>query len=241
MNLIVDIGNTFVKLAVFSEKKTQFHTSLEKVDLKETLDQVNANYPKLQKGIVSSVGALENMDSLFYNLNIPVLKLSHDLKLPFENLYKTPKSLGVDRIALVSAATERFPGKNTLIIDCGTCITYDFLNSKNSYLGGAISPGLRLRYKSLNDFTANLPLLETKWPDAIIGNSTSNSIHSGIVYGVINEINGAISQYKIPYPDLTIILTGGDSEFLSKQFKNGIFATSNFLLDGLNFLLEYNS
>ena len=169
------------------------------------------------------------------------LILNSETKLPFKNLYKTPKTLGVDRIALVCASVEQFPDKNVLIIDAGTCITYDFINTKNEYLGGAISPGIRLRYQSLHNLTANLPLLETEMPENSIGNSTASSIHSGVVFGILKEIDGVIEDYQEKYSDLTVILTGGDAYFLSKQLKNSIFANSNFLLEGLNFILEYNS
>ena len=111
----------------------------------------------------------------------------------------------------------------------------------NKYLGGAISPGLTLRYKALHNLTANLPLLDTKLPEDLIGNSTESSIHSGVVNGILREIDGTINEYKGKFSDLTVILTGGDSDFLSKQLKNTIFANSNFLLEGLNFILEFNS
>lgn len=144
-------------------------------------------------------------------------------------------------MALVCAAVSEFPSKNVLVIDAGTCITFDFVNSNNEYLGGAISPGIRMRYKALHNLTANLPLLETEMPDHFIGNSTKNAINSGVVYGVLNEIDGVIKAYKEEFSDLTVILTGGDSNFLSKQLKSSIFANSNFLLKGLNFILKYNS
>ena len=160
--------------------------------------------------------------------------------LPFKNLYSTPKTLGIDRIALVCASVGEFPDNNVLIIDAGTCITYDFINSKNEYLGGAISPGVRMRYKAMHNQTANLPLLTTEVPKQIIGDSTANSMHSGVVNGVLNEIDGTISQYKEKYQDLTVILTGGDAKMLSKQLKSSIFANSNFLLEGLNFILQFN-
>ena len=128
-----------------------------------------------------------------------------------------------------------------MIIDCGSCITYDFINSANEYLGGAISPGIRLRYETLHNLTANLPLLEKKKPKNLIGNSTESSIHSGVINGILIEIDGIVNKYKTKYPDLTVILTGGDSKFLSKRLKSSIFANSNFLLEGLNHILEYNS
>ncbi len=127
-----------------------------------------------------------------------------------------------------------------LAIDAGSCITYDFKNKKEEYFGGAISPGISMRYKSLNNQTANLPLLNKKFPENITGNSTNESIHSGICKGVAKEIDGVIDEYNSRYKELTVILTGGDANFLSKQLKSTIFANSNFLLEGLNYILEYN-
>ncbi|WP_299228390.1 type III pantothenate kinase [uncultured Psychroserpens sp.] len=241
MNLIIDVGNTLVKLAVFQD-----NTILEKVTVnhKALLNSTRLmieKYSKLTKGIISSVGKLPAYDVEKLSAEIDLMLLNSSTQLPFENHYKTPKTLGVDRIALVSASVQQFTDKNVLIIDAGTCITYDFINSRNEYLGGAISPGVRLRYRTLNNLTANLPLLETQMPKHILGNSTENAIHSGVVFGVLKEIDGVINDYKANFSDLTVILTGGDTKLLSKQLKNGIFANSNFLLEGLNFILEYNT
>jgi type III pantothenate kinase len=241
MNLIIDVGNTFVKFAVFNKGKLEEKVVGEVIDFDVMVSDVLKTYPKINKAIISSVGKLKNghIDSL--RKKIKVVELSHELKLPFKNLYATPRTLGVDRIALVGASVEQFPDNNVLIIDAGTCITYDFINTNNEYLGGAISPGIRLRYRTLNNLTANLPLLDTQLPEDILGNSTQNSIHSGVVFGVLKEIDGVIDDYVKKYLDLTVILTGGDANFLSNQLKNSIFANSNFLLEGLNFILEYNS
>jgi type III pantothenate kinase len=241
MNLIIDVGNTYVKFAVFSKALLKERVVGNVDDFNEMAIDVLKSFPYVRQAIISSVGNLKQSHIDFLKSKLRVLELSHQLKLPFVNLYATPKTLGVDRIALVSASVEQFPDKNVLIIDAGTCITYDFINTKNEYLGGAISPGIRLRYKTLNNLTANLPLLETQMPDDILGDSTQNSIHSGVVIGVLKEIDGVIDEYVKKYSDLTIILTGGDTNFLSNQLKNSIFANSNFLLEGLNFILEYNS
>ena len=166
--------------------------------------------------------------------------LSSATNVPFVNLYKTPTTLGVDRIALVVGAVNEFPKKNTLIIDAGTCITFDFVNSKSEYLGGAISPGIKMRFDSLNHFTANLPLLEKEEVNDFIGKNTKESINAGVVNGVIQEIDGVINQYKKKYLDLTVVLTGGDTNFLAKQLKSSIFANQNFLLQGLNTILIFN-
>ncbi|MFT4612145.1 MAG: type III pantothenate kinase [Glaciecola sp.] len=241
MNLIIDVGNTFVKFAVFNKAKLKDKFVGKITDFEIIIEDVLKTYPKINQAIVSSVGKLKTSHIEILKSEVKVLELSHKLKLPFENLYATPKTLGVDRIALVSASVQQFPENNVLVIDAGTCITYDFINVNNEYLGGAISPGIRLRYKALNNLTANLPLLDTKLPEDILGGSTQNSIHSGVVFGVLKEIDGVIAEYGEKYSDLTIILTGGDTKFLANQLKNSIFANSNFLLEGLNFILEYNS
>ena len=141
----------------------------------------------------------------------------------------------------MAAAATQYSGKNVLVIDAGSCITYDFIDSKKNYLGGAIAPGIQMRYKSLGDFTSSLPTLQKIVPKNSIGNSTHDSIHSGVINGVLYEIEGTVNEYQNKYPDLTVILTGGDADFLCKQLKISIFANSDFLLEGLNFLLEYNS
>lgn len=241
MNLIVDVGNSFVKFAVFQNGKLIHKIVSELSHFNDTYKNIKDEFSDIEKVIISSVGKLELSQIEIIKKQDNVLVLDSEAKLPYKNLYKTPKTLGVDRIALVSAAVRQFPNKNVLIIDVGTCITYDFITSKKQYLGGAISPGIRLRYQSLHNLTANLPLLDSEIPKKIIGQSTSEAIHSGVINGVLKEIEGVIDEYQKKYSDLTVILTGGDANFLSNQLKNSIFANSNFLLEGLNFILEFNT
>ena len=241
MNLIVDVGNTFVKFAIFKDDELIHKVSFELSEFRKQYKSLKKDFPKFKQAIISSVGRLSKKQVDVIDDDFDVLLLSHKTKLPFTNLYKTPKTLGVDRMALASASVNQFPDNNALIIDAGTCITYDFVTDKNEYLGGAISPGIRLRYEALHNLTANLPLLEKDQPKTIIGNSTKSSIHSGVVLGVVKEIDGVIDQYREKHQDLTVILTGGDANFLSNQLKNSIFANSNFLLEGLNFILDFNS
>ncbi|WP_452229752.1 type III pantothenate kinase [Lacinutrix sp. MEBiC02404] len=240
MNLIIDVGNSFVKIAVFQEDKIISSHKVKNKEVLKTLRSIRKEYKSIKKTIYSSVGKLRKTDIAYLEKYYDTLILNHETRVPFANLYSTPKTLGIDRIALVSGSVQQFPNKNVLIIDAGTCITFDFITKKNEYLGGAISPGIRMRYKALHHFTANLSLLETKMPKNIIGDATATAMHSGVVQGVLLEIDGAIQEYKLKYPDLTIILTGGDANFLSKQLKSSIFANSNFLLEGLNFILQYN-
>jgi len=166
--------------------------------------------------------------------------LSHTSKTPFKNSYATPDTLGADRIAVVVAAFYEYPRKNVLVIDAGTCITYDIINDYGEYLGGAISPGLQMRYKAMHNQTDALPLLRPNEILDFVGNTTESSMHSGVINGTVQEVDGVIEQYKQRFKDLTVILTGGDAHFFAKRLKNSIFANSKFLLEGLNYLLEYN-
>ncbi len=241
MNLIIDIGNSFVKLAVFQGSELVVKKNIKLDVIVKHIDILRKEYNPIEKAIIASVGKLKEKDLEYIRKNFDLLELNYKTAVPFINLYDTPNTLGLDRIALVSAAIMHFPSNNVLIIDAGTCITYDFVTAKNAYLGGAISPGISMRYKSLNNFTANLPLLEKEMPKNIIGSSTNNSIHSGVINGVLKEIDGNIEAYQEKYSDLTVILTGGDANFLSKQLKSSIFANSNFLLEGLNYILQFNS
>ena len=241
MNLIIDIGNTKAKVAVYSNFRLITKKTVSSKEVENTINNIFIKYIGINKGIISSVGNKVTKDFSYLESKIKLIELNYKLKFPFKNLYKTPTTLGVDRLALVSASVNKFSSKNVLIIDAGTCITYDFIDNKNNYLGGAISPGVYTRYKSLNNLTANLPLLKPRTVKNITGNSTKQSIHSGVINGVLFEIEGVIKNYNTKYEDLTVILTGGDSKFLSKQLKNSIFANSNFLLEGLNYILEFNS
>ena len=241
MNLIIDIGNTATKLAVFQLDKILEAQAVPTKGMVSEVEKILEKHPEIIQGVLSSVIFLEPsaINSLLKLLPIKVLESS--FRMPFNNCYETPLSLGVDRLALMAAAVKHHPKTNVLVIDAGSCITYDFIDAEQNYLGGAISPGLQMRYKSLKAFTSNLPLLDKITPNQRIGNSTEASIHSGVVHGVAHEIEGTIEDYQNKYSDLTVILTGGDADFLCKQFKISIFANSIFLLEGLNFLLEFNS
>lgn len=240
MNLVIDVGNSFVKLAVFSENRLKEKHIIPVADLIDQCRYLLVEYPELNHAILSAVGNLSKDKIAFLKEHFKVHLLSHTSILPFENKYETPNTLGVDRLALTSAASLMYPNSNVLIIDAGTCITYDFLDKDKGYLGGAISPGIEMRYKALHTFTSKLPLLEASLPNYYMGNNTQNSIHVGVVMGVLNEIDGFINQYQENFNDLTTILTGGDAHFLRDSLKNDIFANSNFLLEGLNYILELN-
>lgn len=240
MNLVLDVGNSYLKMAIFDNNKLHQRELLKaNINLASFL-KIIKSMPDIINVIVSSVSVL-NVDVYSYlNTNYKVIELNNQLKLPFQNCYHTPNTLGEDRLALAAAASFYYPNKNVLIIDSGTCITYDLINASNQYLGGGISPGIGMRYKSLNYYTSKLPLLDSKNDSELIGRNTKKSIQSGVINGVISEIDGIIRQYTVEFDDLTVVLTGGDSEFLSIRLKNSIFANSNFLLEGLNHLLQFN-
>lgn len=239
MNLVLDVGNSLLKIALF-EKSELIQKFKFSENYKRNIEDIISNY-KVTHSIISNVGRIDNTIINILKESTNLLLVSNQLKIPFKNLYKSKNTLGQDRLALVSAAAFNFPNENVLIVDVGSCITYDFKNNNNEYLGGGISPGISMRFKSLNTFTSNLPLIDFDSIYQLIGNNTKNSITSGVVNGTISEINGIIQRYREEFKNIRIILTGGDSNFLLKRIKNTIFADRNFLLIGLNKLLEDNS
>ena len=239
MNLVLDVGNSLLKIALF-EKSELIQKFKFSENYKRNIEDLISNY-KVTHSIISNVGRIDDSIINILKESTNLLLVSNQLKIPFKNLYKSKNTLGQDRLALVSAAAFNFPNENVLIVDVGSCITYDFKNNNNEYLGGGISPGISMRFKSLNTFTSNLPLIDFDSIYQLIGNNTKNSITSGVVNGTISEINGIIQQYREEFKNIRIILTGGDSNFLLKRIKNTIFADQNFLLIGLNKLLEDNS
>ena len=240
LNIVIDAGNTQIKVAVFKDAKFLFKVAGPHKNFAKLLDKIAGKYPGIKHAIVSAVGHFYPEHLILLQSKYKVLQLSHNLLFPFVNRYKTPQTLGLDRIALVTSAVLNFPNKNCLIIDAGSCITYDIVNCKSQYLGGAISPGIYMRYQALQTFTKSLPRLTLKKEKHTIGNSTQSSIHIGIAKGVLYEIEGFITEYKRQFKDLTIILTGGDAHFLLDNLNFNIFANSNFLLEGLNHILEHN-
>ncbi|MEZ0181117.1 MULTISPECIES: type III pantothenate kinase [Flavobacterium] len=239
MILTVDVGNTRIKAAVFEGTAVLESFVFEKNELEKKIKKILGSYQKCSDLVVASVGNVEKQSFLIFEKQLKVHFFTHEDKFPFYNKYATPKTLGIDRMILAAGATLQFPKQNRLVVDAGTCITYDFIDENDNYLGGAISPGLRLRYESLHNYTARLPLLSFEEPDQYIGNTTMQAIHSGVVNGFVYEIDGFIDEYRRNFSNFIIILTGGDAEFLAKRLKNTIFANSNFLLESLNQTFQY--
>ncbi|MBS9767604.1 MAG: type III pantothenate kinase [Flavobacteriaceae bacterium] len=239
MNIVIDTGNTRTKIGVFNSNQLIHNEVIKEEESIENTLHIIEKYD-CKNGIISCVGKSKKNLIEVLSKRINLIEMSHLLKIPFHNLYETPQTLGVDRIALVAGACQELPNKNVLVIDVGTCITYDFINANNEYLGGGISPGIEMRYKALHHFTAKLPLLTQNDNSTLIGTTTHSSIHSGVINGVVNEIDGIIDQYNADFENLTVILTGGSGFFLAKRIKNTIFAKSFLLLKGLNKILTYN-
>ena len=240
MNLVIDIGNSFIKAGLFNENKlTEVH-SFEKNKYQDATDEMIDRY-NVNQVIVSPTGKEDENWHDRLEKKVLVLNFNQKTKIPFQNYYKTPQTLGLDRIALISAAAKFHENQDVLVIDAGTCVTYDFINSKKQYYGGMISPGWKMRFEAMHEKTDKLPLVQSPENLTIPGVSTTSAMYTGVVKGLLFEIDGFIDIYKTTYPDLIIILTGGDSHRLSTQLKNDIFANSNFLMYGLNAILEYNS
>lgn len=239
MNLIIDIGNTRTKVAVFSngEMVKSFPTdTFNRKDLLELTD----DYP-IDAAIVSSV-RFDSSDTInWLKEEIPyVLELNHTTPLPIENCYATPETLGKDRIAAAVGANKLYPKQNVLVIDAGTAITYDFVNYQNQYKGGFITPGLQMRFKALNHFTERLPLLNVNEPENFDGLDTNTSIKGGIQYGLEGELERIIRHFSGSQNELIIILSGGDTKYFEKLLKNYKFVALEIILLGLNTILESN-
>lgn len=235
MNLVVDYGNSSAKVAIFDQHKlTEKHVFAQQDELKHFIETSRA-----ENFIISSVSA-EAEKVLSWSRAPHKFILTHKLPLPVTILYATPHTLGVDRIAGACGATQLFPERNKLVIDAGTCITYDFTDSKKQYHGGGISPGLSMRFKAVHTFTARLPLASIVENPELIGNSTELSIQSGVINGTVAEIDGIIERYQQKYPDLQVVLCGGDAAFFENKLKASIFASPDLVLIGLNSVLIHN-
>jgi type III pantothenate kinase len=238
MNLIVDAGNTSVKLALFREGEMLLTKHIEPNI--QTFKGIFEEFGKISSILICDVQGLDwsFLNTIFDPKNIFILDSTW--KLPFINSYKTPETLGADRIGLIAASVKEYPNSNVLVIDLGSCITYDLIKEDQTYVGGMISPGYTMRYKSLNTFTGKLPLVENETFTDDFGDDTKTSVQAGVFNGILHEIEGQIEFFRQKNENLTIILTGGDCLQLSKRLKNPIFAHPNFLVKGLDYLLQFN-
>ncbi|MGB0403190.1 MAG: type III pantothenate kinase [Salibacteraceae bacterium] len=240
MNLVADLGNTHIKIGVFQNNciLNQFRWSY-----KESIDQLNQlalSYPKINRAIISTVVSFDHPTIIHIKELFPSIELSTKTNIPISNKYKTPETLGKDRLCNAVGAAHEFINENCLIIDLGTCIKFDFINENQEYLGGAISPGLQMRYNSLKTDTDRLPLINKTSNTPLLGSNTSDSISSGVINGIIFEINGAIASYMSQFNKIKVVLTGGDHIHFVERIKNDTFARPNLTLIGLYQILKFN-
>lgn len=239
MYLVIDIGNTAQKLAVYDEAGRQValvrQPELDVCALEDIFRQYN-----LRAALLSSVGKVNPDVVDWLERNTRLVKFSPALRLPIRLNYDTVGTLGTDRVASAVGANALFPARPALAIQAGTCLVTDFVDEQGTYQGGSIAPGLCMRFQALHDHTAHLPLLDPQHPDSYTGKSTQESILSGVIYGMACEIDGIIGHYQALYPNIHIILTGGDADFLKDYIKNRIFAAPNLVLEGLYKILKCN-
>jgi type III pantothenate kinase len=240
MKLIVDLGNSCAKMAVFEGDEMVERVVGPNDDLSLLGDLCSKYHPT--EGIISTVVAInERMQSQIDALDVKITMLDASVALPITIGYETPKNLGPDRLAAVAGAVAQKPGHNLLVIDAGTCITYEFVDSTGCYRGGNISPGLKMRLRALEAFTCKLPLIDAEGDAPDWGISTETAIRSGVLRGMKHEIEGYINSTRTKYPDLLVFLTGGDKFSFDEKIKSIIFADRFLVLKGLNRILDYNN
>jgi type III pantothenate kinase len=232
IHLVIDLGNTDLKFAYYDEEL--LFSGRGKDGLKQSLKAQSYDC-----ALISSVAEEADLEEVISWIP-KALILNPALKIPIKNKYATPKTLGQDRLANAVAIAHLSKGRAALSIDCGTCLKFDFVDEFGAYKGGSISPGLHMRFKALNHFTANLPLIDAWESEELIGNDTKSSLVSGVLNGMRSEINETIARYLLHNQNLTIYLTGGDASHFENAIKYPIFADSNLTLFGLKLILEAN-
>ena len=239
MNLIIEQGNTATKIAVFNCEEIIFSSVFESFQASDLM-QVLKNYP-IEKSILSTVTTYDDeLIALLKKHLAYFICLDEQSRFPISIQYDTPKTLGKDRIAAVVGANFLQPNRDVLVIDAGTAITYDMVESTGTFIGGNISPGMTTRFRSLNEFTKQLPLVHEQEHVPFLGTSTESAILSGVVNGIVFEMDAYITRLRDKYPEVFVFLTGGHSFYFERRLKYSIFAAINLVLIGLNRILEYN-
>ena len=241
MNLIFDIGNSSTKVAVFNGWKKIKSLRTRHFHCDEIAKMMGLYEDKMEKAIVSST---KDIPDFIIDLATPDIPFVHILsaasKLPFKIEYETPATLGSDRIAAIAGAQLHFPGKKVLVIDAGSAITFDYLAGK-AFKGGNISPGISMRFKALNKFTAKLPLASTTQKFSSPGKNTMEAITAGVINGIVYEINEYIRTFEKKHKEPVVVLTGGDSGYLREKIGFKVNYMPDIVIDGLNYILEYNA
>jgi len=239
LRLALDLGNTNQKAGIFRGHELihlEQHPALRPSHLEELLGRFPAD-----SGMAAAVVRFPSgVRSVLRDRLAFFLELDHRTPVPMVNRYQTPRTLGKDRLACAVAASRLFPGIPVVVVNAGTCITYDLVNGRGEYLGGAIAPGIRMRLKAMHTFTDKLPLVSLQDHQSHTGNSTGESLLSGALFGAVAEIEGMAARYKQDHPGIRVVVSGGDLGFLEKRLKIRIFAIPNLVMIGLNYILEYN-
>ncbi|MCS6968358.1 MAG: type III pantothenate kinase [Cytophagales bacterium] len=238
MYLCLDLGNTSGKVRIdFPEVPPLYYRPLTDEEIIMLIVQYQPSHIIYcdVRGTASDLIAQANTSA-------HVIPFTYQLPLPIKNSYQTPHTLGMDRLAAALGAWQHFPYQSSLIIDAGTCITYDFITSEGEFLGGLISPGLQMRCKAMHTQTAKLPLVEIKPSQSIpfVGRTTQEGLQSGVFHGLCAEIEGIIKRYSDIFGQFNIVLTGGDALFFEKTIKEINFVNENLVLDGLKAALDFN-
>jgi len=239
VRLCIDIGNTRIKWGVFDSDELVYKDAFQRnydSKLKEVFEEFDINQ-SISSSTRKKASSMEKMVSQFTDHTI----LDHTTPIPINNLYTTPETLGRDRLAGVIAADAVYPDVASVVIDAGTCITYDFITSDGDYLGGNIAPGVQMRLQAMHHFTDGLPLINMALPDKILGESTETAIQNGAVRGTIFEIESFLHTMSKSYGKLNVILTGGDAIFFGELLNTEIFVDPNLILKGLNEILKHNA
>lgn len=242
MNLVLDIGNSRTKFGLFASNNLVYMEDIDSLD-RDVVTDIFERFPNIKKGIVSTVSTSYTEIESFIretNKSVALIEMNHRLETGIENKYETANTLGMDRLAGIVGGRALFEDENILVIDAGSCITYDYIDKKGRYYGGAISPGITMKFRALNNFTGNLPLVSNISKTSILGKNTVESISSGVINGSLFEVEGYIDYYRSQVSGLKVIITGGDSEFLYRNIEKETYIEKNLVLFGLNIILETN-
>ncbi len=237
--LCLDFGNTRLKCAVFQNAQIVGVVQLEKASV-DTIQQLINQY-KPVNSILSSVINDDPQIEFILSSATNFHKLDYTSKLPFITPVSKPETIGADRLALIAAAVDIHPGKHNLVISLGSCITFNFVNKFSEFLGGSISPGLEMRFKAMNEFTAKLPLVKPDWNFPLTGYDTRTNLLSGVILGMWKEIDGIIEEYGSKYSKFNVLLTGGDMGFFVPHLKNKIFAEPHLIFKGMYAISKRNN
>ena len=238
--LCIDFGNTRQKAALFIDDVLTHTIYFDERDIVGSLFEAVNIYKPTHSILSSVINHDKSVEELLTKMTKFHLLDPRTSKLPITTPVGKPETIGADRLALCSAAVFRYPNQNNLVIGLGTAITYNFTNVKNEFLGGGISPGMYMRMRALNDYTAKLPIVQPEWNVPLVGYDTKTNIQSGVVLGIAHEIDGFIDKYRLKYNAFNVLLTGGDAVHLATHLKSKIFADTELLFKGLYAISQIN-